>query len=124
MFFTNIHKGLDEYIKLATNSLSELINCFLSYDHRSTHIKKFFEFSRLFERYLIKLSLISKKISSELIGPTINFDKFLVDENSYNLMLLQNMINSTITQKKKYENIKHKYFESCQLAEKQKKKLQ
>ena len=65
-FFTNIHKGLDEYIKLATNSLSELINCFLSYDHRSTHIKKFFEFSRLFERYLIKLSLISKKISSEL----------------------------------------------------------
>ena len=122
-FFTNIHKGLDEYIKLATNSLSELINCFLSYDHRSTHIKKFFEFSRLFERYLIKLSLISKKISSELIGPTINFDKFLVDENSYNLMLLQNMINSTITQKKKYENIKHKYFESCQLAEKQEKKL-
>ena len=33
------------------------------------------------------------------------------------------MINSTITQKKKYEKIKHKYFESCQLAEKQEKKL-
>ena len=122
-FFTNIHKGLDEYIKLATNSLNELINSFLCFDHRSTNIKKFFEFSRLFERYLIKLSLLSKKISTELIGPTINFDKFLVDENSYHLMLLQNMINSTINQKKKYENIKHKYFESCQLAERQEKKL-
>ena len=122
-FFTNIHKGLDEYIKLATNSLNELINSFLCFDHRSTNIKKLFEFSRLFERYLIKLSLLSKKISTELIGPTINFDKFLVDENSYHLMLLQNMINSTINQKKKYENIKHKYFESCQLAERQEKKL-
>ena len=122
-FFTNIHKGLDEYIKLATNSLNELINSFLCFDHRSTNIKKLFEFSRLFERYLIKLSLLSKKISTELIGPTINFDKYLVDENSYHLMLLQNMINSTINQKKKYENIKHKYFESCQLAERQEKKL-
>ena len=122
-FFTNIHKGLDEYIKLATNSLNELINSFLCFDHRSTNIKKLFEFSRLYERYLIKLSLLSKKISTELIGPTINFDKFLVDENSYHLMLLQNMINSTINQKKKYENIKHKYFESCQLAERQEKKL-
>ena len=122
-FFTNIHKGLDEYIKFSTNSLNELINSFLCYDHRCTYIKKFFEFSRLFERHLIKLSLISKKISTELIGPTINFDKFLFDENSYHLMLLQNMINSTITQKKKYENIKHKYFESCQVAERQEKKL-
>ena len=122
-FFTNINKGLDEFIKLSTNSLNELINSLLRYDHRSTHIKKFFEFSRLFERHLIKLSLLSKKISSELVGPTINFDKFLVDENSYHLMLLQNLINSTVTQKKKYEKIKHKYFESCQLAEKQEKKL-
>ena len=122
-FFTNINKGLDEYIKLATNSLNELINSLLRYDHRSTHIKKFFEFSRLFERHLIKLSLLSKKISNELISPTINFDKFLLDENSYQLMLLQNMIVNTINQKKKYEEIKHKYFESCQLAEKQEKKL-
>ena len=122
-FFTNIHKGLEEYVKIVTNSLNELINSFLSYDHRSTHIKKFFDFCRLFERYLIKLSLLSKKINSELITPTINFDKFLVDENSYHLMLLQNIINATINQKKKYENKKHKYFESCQLAEKQEKKL-
>ena len=122
-FFNNINQGLNQYIQLSTNSLSELINSLLRYDHRSTHIKKFFEFSRLFEKHLVKLSLLSKKINSELISPTINFDKFLSDENSYHLMLLQNMINSTINQKKKYETIKQKYFESCQLAEKQEKKI-
>ena len=122
-FFSNINRGLNEYTKLATNSLNELISSLLKYDHRSTHIKKFFEFSRFFERHLIKLSLLSKKISSELVGPTINFDKFLVDENSYHLGLLQNIITNTVNQKKKYEKIKNKYFESCQLAEKQEKKL-
>ena len=122
-FFSNINKGLNEYTNLATNSLNELINSFLKYDHRSTHIKKFFEFSRLFERHLIKLSLLSKKISNELVIPTINFDKFLEDENSYHLGLLQNIINNTNNQKKKYEKIKNKYFESCKLAERQEKKL-
>ena len=122
-FFNNINQGLNGYIKSATNSLNELINSLLRYDHRSTHIKKFLEFSRLFERHLIKLSLLSKKISTELISPTIDFDKFLTDENSYHLMLLQNIINGTINQKKKYEKIKHKYFESCQKAEGQEKKL-
>ena len=105
-FFTNINQGLNEFIQLSTNSLSELISSLLRYDHRSTHIKKFFEFSRLFEKHLIKLSLLSKKINSELITPTINFDKFLEDENSYHLMLLKNMINNTMNQKKKYEDIK------------------
>ena len=71
----------------------------------------------------LKLSLISKKLEAELISPTINFDKFLSDENSYHLMLLQNLINSTVNQKKKYEKIKHKYFDSCQAAEKQEKNL-
>ena len=122
-FFTNIYQSLNEFTKSATNSLNELINSLLRYDHRSTHIKKLLEFCRLFERHLIKLSLLSKKISTELISPTNDFDKFLSDENSYHLMLLQNMINSTINQKKKYEKIKHKYFESCQLAERQEKKL-
>ena len=122
-FFSNIQKGLNEYTNLATNSLNDLINSLIKYDLRSTHIKKFFEFSRLFERHIIKLSLLSKKIKSELVTPTLNFDKFLVDENSYHLGLLQNIINNTINQKRKYEKIKNKYFESCQLAERQEKKL-
>ena len=122
-FFTNIQESLDIFTESVTNSLSELINSFLVFDHRSTHVKKFFEFSRLFEFYLVKLSLISKKMKSELISPTISFDKFLSDENSYSLMMLQNLINSTINQKKKYEKTKNKYFESCQLAERQEKKL-
>ena len=122
-FFSTIQQGLDTLTISVTNSLNELINSFLEFDHRSTHIKKFFEFTRLFENHLVKLSLLSKKISVELISPTLNFDKFLSDENSYNLMLLQNIINSTINQKKKYEKIKNKYFESCQAAEKQEKKL-
>ena len=100
-FFESIQSGIDNFTSIVTNSLNELINSFLAFDHRSTHIKQFFEFSRLFEFYLIKLSLISKKIGVELINPTINFDKFLSDENSDHLMLLQNMINSTINQKKK-----------------------
>ena len=122
-FFSTIQQGLNNLTISVTNSLNELINSFLEFDHRSTHIKKFFEFTRLFENHLVKLSLLSKKINIELISPTINFDKFLSDENSYNLMLLQNIINSTINQKKKYENIKNKYFESCQAAERQEKKL-
>ena len=122
-FFSTIQQGLNNLTITVTNSLNELINSFLSLDHRSTHIKKFFEFTRLFESHLVKLSLISKKLEAELISPTINFDKFLSDENSYHLMLLQNLINSTVNQKKKYEKIKHKYFDSCQAAEKQEKKL-
>ena len=43
-FFNNINQGLNGYIKSATNSLNELINSLLRYDHRSTHIKKFLEF--------------------------------------------------------------------------------
>ena len=122
-FFTNIQESLDIFTKSVTNSLSDLINSFLEFDHRSTHVEKFFEFSRLFEFYLVKLSLISKKLKSELILPTISFDKFLSDENTYNLIMLQNLINSTVNQKKKYEKIKNKYFESCQMAERQEKKL-
>jgi len=122
-FFTNYQQGLDKLIVSVTNSLNELINSFLAFDHRSIHIKKFFEFARFFEMHLVKLSLLAKKINSELISPTINFDKFLSDENSDHLILLQNLINSTTNQKKKYEKIKQKYFESCQLAAKQEKKL-
>ena len=122
-FFTNYQQGLDKLIVSVTNSLNELINSFLAFDHRSTHIKKFFEFTRLFELHLVKLSLLAKKINGELISPTLNFDKFLSDENSDHLILLQNLINSTTNQKKKYEKIKQKYFDSCQLAEKQEKKL-
>ena len=122
-FFNNINQSLNDYINSATNNLNELINSLLRFDHRNSHIKKFFEFSRLFEKHLVKLSLLSKKMTNELISPTISFDKFLSDENSYHLKLFQNMINTTINQKKKYEQIKHKYFESCQLAEKQEKKL-
>ena len=101
-FFTSIHQSLDTFTESVTNTLNELINSFLAFDHRSTHVKKFYDFSRFFEFYLVKLSLLSKKIKAELISPTISFDKFLSDENSYNLMLLQNLINSTINQKKKY----------------------
>ena len=122
-FFTNYQQGLDKLIVPVTNSLNELINSFLAFDHRSIHIKKFFEFARLFEMHLVKLSLLAKKINTELVSPTINFDKFLSDENSDHLSLLQNLINSTTNQKKKYEKIKQKYFESCQLAAKQEKRL-
>ena len=64
-FFTSIHQSLDTFTESVTNTLNELINSFLAFDHRSTHVKKFYDFSRFFEFYLVKLSLLSKKIKAE-----------------------------------------------------------
>ena len=47
-FFISIEQSLETFTISVTNSLNELINNLLAFDHRSTHIKKFFEFSRLF----------------------------------------------------------------------------
>ena len=122
-FFYTIQNGLQTYAKTVENSLNDLLNTLLRYDHRNTYIKKFFDFFRSFQKYLIKLEVVAKKIETELVSPTIDFDKFLSEENSYFLSCFDNMITETLNQKKKYEIIKKRYFESCQLAEKQEKKL-
>ena len=122
-FFINFHKSLNEYATSIENSLNELISNFLTYDKNITHIKKFFSFFQLFEKHLLKLTSISKKVLIEIISPTEEFTSFLFSENRRNLEKLKKIINNTNIQKDKYDRIKESYFESCKLAEKQEKKL-
>ena len=122
-FFINFHKSLNEYATSIENSLNELISNFLAYDKNITHIKKFFSFFQLFEKHLLNLSSISKKVLIEIISPTEEFTAFLFSENRRNLEKLKKIIINTNDQKKKYDRTKENYFESCKLAEKQEKEL-
>ena len=122
-FFINFHKSLNEYATSIENSLNELISNFLAYDKNISHIKKFFSFFQLFEKHLLNLTSISKKVLIEIISPTEEFTAFLFSENRRNLEKLKKIIINTNDQKKKYDKTKESYFESCKLAEKQEKKL-
>ena len=122
-FFINFHKSLNEYATSIENSLNELLSNFLSYDKSITHIKKFFSFFQLYEKHLLNLTSISKKILTEIIAPTNEFSSFLSSENRRNLERLKKMIKNTNIQKQKYEKSKENYFDSCKMAEKQEKKL-
>ena len=122
-FFINYHKSLNEYATNIENSLNELLSNFISYDKNISHVKKFFSFFQLFERHLLNLTSISKKVLTEIISPTTEFTSFLFSENKRNLEKLNKIIINTNIQKQKYDKQKEIYFESCKLAEKQEKKL-
>ena len=122
-FFINFHKSLNEYATSVENSLNELLSNFLSYDKSITHIKKFFAFFQLFEKHLLNLMTISKKLLTEIISPTEEFTSFLSSDDRKNLERLKKMINNTNIQKQKYEKSKEIYFDSCKSAEKQERKL-
>ena len=122
-FFINFHKSLNEFATSIDNSLNELLSNFLSYDRNITHIKKFFTFFQLFEKHLLKLTSISKKVLIEIISPTDDFTSYLFGENKRNIEKLKKIINNTNNQKQKYDKAKESYFDSCKLAEKQEKKV-
>ena len=122
-FFINFHKSLNEFATSIENSLNEILSNFLSYDKNITHIKKFFTFFQLYEKHLLNLTSISKKVLIEIISPTDDFSSFLFGENRRNLEKLKKMIHNTNNQKQKYDRTKESYFESCKIAEKQEKKL-
>ena len=122
-FFINYHKSLNEFATSIENSLNELLSNFISYDKNISHIKKFFSFFQLFEKHLLNLTSISKKVLTEIISPTTEFTSFLFGENKRNLEKLNKMIINTNIQKEKYDKKKEIYFESCKMAEKQEKKL-
>ena len=84
-FFINFHKSLNEYATSVENSLNELLTNFLSYDKSITHIKKFFAFFQLFEKHLLNLMSISKKLLTEIISPTEEFTSFLSSDDKKNL---------------------------------------
>ena len=118
-FFINTQKNLNDFAQNTKDSLNQLFHDLLKYDTRSTHIKKFFEFCRLFERHLLKLLTISKKIHSELILPTNDFAKYIMNSNNTQLIEMKKIFTDIANQKKKYENIKSSYFSSCKKGEKQ-----
>ena len=122
-FFINSQKNLNDFAQNTKDTLNELFHNLLKYDNRSTHIKKFYEFCRVFERHLLKLLALSKKINSELILPTNDFAKYIMNSNNTQLIELKKIFTDIMNQKKKYEIIKTGYFNSCKKAEKQEKIL-
>ena len=123
MFFTNSQKNLNDYAENTKDNINKLFHNLLECDNRSTHIKKFFEFCRVFERHMMKLVAISKKIQSELILPTNDFSKYIINSNNTQLIELKKIFDDVSNQKRKYDLIKHSYFNSCKRAEKQEKIL-
>ena len=88
-FFINYHKSLNEFATSIENSLNELLSNFISYDKNITHIQKLFSFFQLFEKHLLNLTSISKKVLTEIISPTSEFTSFLFGENKKNLEKLK-----------------------------------
>ena len=122
-FFINFQKNLNDFAQNTKDTLLQLFHNLLKYDNRSTHIKKFYEFCRVFEQHLLKLLTISKKIHSELILPTNDFAKYIMNNNNTQLLELKKIFTDIFNQKKKYETVKAAYFSSCKKGEKQEKIL-
>jgi len=91
-FFINFHKNLYDFSQNIKDSINQLFHNLLKNDNRSIHIKKIFEFCCVFERYLLKLLTISKKIQSELILPTNDFVKYIMNSNNTQLIELRKII--------------------------------
>ena len=122
-FFINYHKSLNEFAASIENNLNELLSDFINYDKNITHIQKLFSFFQIFEKHLLNLTSISKKVLTEIISPNSDFTSFIFGENKKYLEKLKRMIESTNVQKKKYDKQKDIYFESCKMVERQEKKL-
>ena len=122
-FFINSQKNLNDYAENTKNNINQLFHNLLNCDNRSTHIKKFFEYCRVFERHMIKLINIAKKIQSELILPTNDFSKYIMNSNNTQLIELKKIFDDISNQKRKYDLIKNSYFNSCKKAERQEKVL-
>ena len=122
-FFSNFQKNLSEYSTNTQNNLNLLFTNLIKYDNKSTYIKKFFGMCRLFEKHLLKLKSISKKIYTELVQPTNDFSKYIVNDNNIQLNELRKIINEASFEKKKYETIKKDYLIECRSAAEQEKVL-
>ena len=122
-FFINSQKNLNDFAENTKDNINKLFHSLLECDNRSTHIKKFFEFCRVYERHIMKLIAIAKKIQSELILPTNDFSKYIINSNNTQLIELKKIFDDISNQKRKYDLTKHLYFDSCKKAEKQEKVL-
>ena len=122
-FFSTFQKSLNEYATNIQKSLNNTVTNLIKFDNKSTHMKKFFTVMRLFETHLLKLIFISKKIFNEIVQPTSDFSKYIINDNNLKLNELRKIINETSFAKKKYENIKKEYLLSCRNAAEQEKVL-
>ena len=122
-FFINSQKNLNDYAESTKDNLNKLFHNLLNCDNRSTHIKKFFEFCRVFEKHIMKLTNIAKKIQSELILPTNDFTKYIMNSNNTQLIELKKIFDDISNQKRKYDLTKNNYFNVCKRAERQEKVL-
>ena len=122
-FFINSQKNLNDYAESTKDNLNKLFHNLLNCDNRSTHIKKFFEFCRIFEKHIMKLTNIAKKIQSELILPTNDFTKYIMNSNNTQLIELKKIFDDISNQKRKYDLTKNNYFNICKRAERQEKVL-
>ena len=108
-FFSTFQKSLNEYATNIQKSLNTTVTNLIKFDNKSTYIKKFFTVMRLLEAHLLKLISISKKIFTEIVQPTNDFSKYIINDNNTQLNDLRKIINETSFAKKKYENIKKEY---------------
>ena len=122
-FYNSIQNSFNIYSKNIRDSLNLLFTNLIQFDNRSTLSKKFFEFYRLFEKYLSKLDSLSQKISTQIVQPTLDIQKHFKSKTDSEMAKLSEIINSTINQKKKCEIIKHNYFDYSKAAETQEKSL-
>ena len=122
-FFINSQKNLNDYAESTKDNINKLFHNLLNCDNRSSHIKKFFEFCRVFERHMLKLINIAKKIQSELILPTNDFTKYIMNSNNTQLIELKKIFDDISNQKRKYDLTKNIYFSTCKKAERQEKVL-
>ena len=92
-FFSNYQKSLNEYATSIQKNLNITVTNLIKFDNKSTHMKKFFTVMRLFEAHLLKLISISKKIYNEIVIPTGDFSKYLINDNNIKLNELRKIIN-------------------------------
>ena len=120
-FYQSLQNSFKIFSKNTRESLNTLFSNLIQFDNRSTFSKKFFEFYRLFEKYLTKLDLLSEKILTQIVEPTLDIQKHFKLKTDIEIKNLFEIIKSTINQKKKLEIIKQNYFEYKKKTEKKKK---
>jgi hypothetical protein len=99
-FYQSLQNSFKIFSKNTRESLNTLFSNLIQFDNRSTFSKKFFEFYRLFEKYLTKLDLLSEKILTQIVEPTLDIQKHFKLKTDIEIKNLFEIIISTINQKK------------------------
>ena len=79
--------------------------------------KNFFEFYRLFEKYLTKLDFLSQKILTQILQHSLDIQKHFKSKIDSCILKLSEIMTSIINQKKN-EVIKHNYFNLSKVVRK------